>query len=160
MQKYIYFFVFILFSIVSKTNAQQDIVATGGDAINTDGSSMSYSVGQVIYTITLASDVSIIQGLQQPYEISNFLGIEQMDINLTIAAFPNPTNNLLTLTVGNHDEKDLSYQLYDITGRFIENKKIEDKETSIVMQNLDNAVYLLKIVRDNKDLKTFKIIKN
>ena len=160
MQKYTYFFVFVLFLIASKTQAQQDVVASGGNASNTDGSSISYSVGQVFYTITLDSGVSIIQGLQQPYEISNFLGLDQVDINLSIAAYPNPTNNVLNLTVGNHDEKDLSYQLFDITGRFIENKKIESKETSIVMQNLNNSVYLLKIVQNNKDLKTFKIVKN
>ena len=160
MQKYTYFFVFILISIASKTQAQQDVAVSGGNASSTDGSTMSYSVGQVFYTIILASDFSIIQGLQQPYEISNFLGSEQMNINLSIAAFPNPTTNLLTLTVGDFDTRDLSYQLYDISGRFIENKQINAKETSIVMQDLDSAVYLLKIVRDNKDLKTFKIIKN
>lgn len=160
MQKYTYYFVFILFSIAFKTQAQQNVAVSGGNASSSDGSSISYSVGQVFYTITLSSEVSIIQGLQQPYEISNFLGSEQMDFNLSIAAFPNPTTNFLTLTVGDFDTRDLSYQLYDISGRFIENKQINGKETSIVMQDLDSAVYLLKIVRDNKDLKTFKIIKN
>jgi hypothetical protein len=160
MQKYIYFFVFIFFSLVSKTNAQQDVVCSGRDVTNTDGSSMSYSVGQVFYTITMASDVSIIQGIQQPYEISNFLGYEQVDINLSITAFPNPTTSQLTLTLGDCNSTDLSYQLYDIRGKFIQNKKIADKETRIVMQDLENAVYLLKVVRDNKDIKIFKIIKN
>ena len=56
--------------------------------------------------------------------------------------------------------KDLSYQLYDMNGKLLENKKVTGNETSIVMSNLVPATYFVKVTEGNKEVKTFKIIKN
>jgi hypothetical protein len=47
------------------------------------------------------TNFSIAQGIQQPYEISISVGIELKEINLELAAYPNPTTNNLTLKIGN-----------------------------------------------------------
>ena len=47
-----------------------------------------------------------------------------------------------------------------MNGKLIESKKVENNETSIVMSNLVPATYFLKVIQDNKEIKTFKIIKN
>jgi hypothetical protein len=140
--------------------AQETIPATGGNALGSGGS-MSYSVGQVVYTTNTGTNGSVAQGVQQPYEISIVIGIEEAKgIKLTISAFPNPTTDFLTLKVENYDKENLSYQLFDMQGKFLENKKITDNQTSIVISNLVPATYFVKVTEGNKEVKTFKIIKN
>jgi hypothetical protein len=139
--------------------AQETIPATGGNASGSGGT-VSYSVGQVVYTTNTGTNGSVAQGVQQPFEISVVTGIEQTAINLAISAYPNPTTDYLVLKVENYDKGNLSYQLFDMNGRLLQNKKIEGNETSIVMSNLVPATYFVKVTEGNKEVKTFKIIKN
>jgi hypothetical protein len=139
--------------------AQQTVPATGGDATGAGGSS-SYTVGQVVYTTKTGSTGSVAQGVQQPYEIYTSVGIEVTEINLELVAYPNPTNNELTLNIGNYNNEKLSYQLYDMQGKLLDSKQVVNISTTIVMQDLPVSTYLLNIL-DNKSLiKTFNIIKN
>ncbi len=141
--------------------AQTAIPATGGNASG-NGGSVSYSVGQVVYTTnTGGANGSVAQGVQQPFEISVVTGIDEANgITLQCSAYPNPTTDFLKLKVENFKTENLTYQLYDISGKLLENKKIEGNETSITMSNLVSATYFVKVTESNKEVKTFKIIKN
>ena len=149
----------VLLIYSAEIKGQETVPATGGDASGTGGSS-SYTVGQIVYTTNTATSGSIAQGVQQPYEISTSLGIDVTEINLELIAYPNPTNNTLTLKIGNYDMEKLTYQLYDIQGKLLENKPVVNSSTTITMQNLPVSTYLLNI-QDNRSLiKTFRIVKN
>ena len=139
--------------------AQQATTATGGDASGSGGA-VAYSVGQIVYTTTTGTTGSVAQGVQQPYEISIVLGIEDNSINLGLSAYPNPTTNYLTLNVGNFELSTLNFQLYDISGKLIERRKIISISETIAMENLPTATYFLKVSNNNNEVKTFKIIKN
>lgn len=139
--------------------AQESVPATGGNASGSGGS-VSYSVGQVVYTTNTGTNGSVAQGVQQAFEISVVTAIEQAKgINLSVSAYPNPTNDYLTLSIGEFDISNLSYQLYDMNGKLLQNAKITGNQTSIVMSNLVPANYFVKVVQGNKEVKTFKIIK-
>lgn len=141
-------------------NAQQASVASGGVASGSGGS-VSFSIGQVVYTTNHGATGTVAQGVQQPYEISQTTGIaESKNINLQVSAYPNPTIDFLTLQVSNLDLKNVSYQLIDMNGRLIETKLITSNEMSITMSNLIAATYFLKVTSNNKEVTTFKIIKN
>jgi hypothetical protein len=148
-----------MFSI-STVSAQESVNATGGNASGSGGSA-SYSVGQVVYTTNTGTNGSVAQGVQQAYEISVVSAIEEIKgINLTISAYPNPTTDYLTLSIGEFEISNLSYQLYDMNGKLLQNEKITSDHTSIVMSNLVPATYFVKVTEGNKEIKTFKIIKN
>lgn len=161
---------FTLTFSLSTVSAQESLNATGGDASGSGGSA-SYSVGQMLYTTNTGTNGSVAQGVQQPYEISVVTGLEDAKgINLSVTAYPNPTTDYLQLKVESEKLKDLSYQLYDMNGKLLQNEKITDNQTSIVMSNLVPATYFVKvyavgkndrngIIQDNKEIKTFKIIK-
>lgn len=140
--------------------AQENVNATGGNASGSGGSA-SYSVGQVVYTSNTETDGSVTQGVQQPYEIWVATAIEEAQaINLLVTAYPNPTTDYLTLRIDEFDISNLSYQLYDMEGKLCQNEKITGNQTNIVMSNLVVATYFVKIIQGNKEIKTFKIIKN
>ena len=140
--------------------AQTSVNATGGNASGSGGSA-SYSVGQLAYTTNTGTNGSVSEGVQQPFEISVVTGIEEAKgINLSVSAYPNPTTDYLTLSIGEFDISNLSYQLYDMNGKLLQNEKITGNQTSIVMSNLVPANYFVKVIQGNKEVKTFKIIKN
>jgi len=140
--------------------AQESINATGGNASGSVGSA-SYSVGQIVYTTNTGTNGSVAQGVQQPYEISVVTAIEEAKgITLSVSAYPNPTADFLQLKVETEKLKDLSFQLFDMNGKLLQNEKITGDQTSIVMSNLEPATYFVKVIQENKEVKTFKIIKN
>ena len=140
--------------------AQESVNATGGDALGSGGSA-SYSVGQVVYTTNTGTNGSVAQGVQQAFEISVVTGLEEAKgINLSVSAYPNPTTDYLTLEVKDVELLNLHFQLYDMNGKLLQNEKITGNQTSIVMSNLLPATYFVKVIQGNKEVKTFKIIKN
>ena len=141
-----------------QAQAQEAVATAGGDASGTNGN-VSYTVGQVVYTTNTGTTGSVAQGVQQPFEIQTVLGAENFNINLQLAVYPNPTTNWLQLEVRNTDFANLSYQLFDLNGKMILNEKITAETSSIQMERLPAAIFLLKVVSNNKEVKTFKIIK-
>jgi hypothetical protein len=140
--------------------AQESINATGGNAEGSGGSA-SYSVGQLMYQTHTGTNGSVAEGVQQPFEISVVTGIEQANgINLTVMAYPNPTTDYLMLDVMDFELSALSFQLFDLNGRLLQSKKIIDSQTRIVMSSLAPAIYFVRVIQGNKEVKTFKIIKN
>ena len=140
--------------------AQETIPASGGEGTGSGGS-VSYSVGQIVYSVNTGTNGSVAQGVQQPFEISVVSGIkEQPGISLTLSVYPNPATDYLTLRIENFDKENLTYKLLDINGRLLMNKIIVGNETNIDMSQLLPATYVLNINQDNKEIKTFKIIKN
>ena len=149
----------LLISGITGLKAQETILASGGN-VSGSGGSASYSVGQVVSTTDFGTTGSIARGVQQPYEISFITTIEQAkDIYLGCSAYPNPASDFLTLKIENYRIDNLSYMLSDVNGKLLENKKVEGNETSISMTNLLSGLYFLKIIDNQKEIKTFKIIK-
>jgi len=140
-------------------HAQEAIPATGGNASGTGGSG-SYTVGQVVYTTNSGVTGSVAQGVQQPYEISLVTGFKNaIGITLSLSVFPNPAADFVKLKVENYTSENLSFQLIDANGRNLESRKLEGIETAVKLNNLIPATYFLKVLDDNKEIKTFKIIK-
>jgi Secretion system C-terminal sorting domain len=152
--KKLYFLSITLISILSF--AQQATVASGKNASGSGGS-LSYTVGQIVYTTNSGTNGSLAQGVQQPFEIST-LGTDEFP-NVSLSAFPNPTSNALTLSLENYDTTNLNYELFDINGRLIKSNKINGNQTQIDMAGNATGTYLLIINDKSKKLKTFKIIK-
>jgi hypothetical protein len=150
--------VMFLFLGIGSIHAQENVTASGGEGTGTGGT-VSYSIGQIVYTTNTGSNGSVSQGVQQTYSIMATDGIEESTINAELSIFPNPTTDNLTLSiVGEIDN--VNYQLVDLQGKVIKSEKTTTNSTSINMENLAGSIYFLKVTDNNKTIKTFKIIKN
>ena len=155
----------LIFSL-STVTAQTSVNATGGDASGSGGTA-GYSVGQVFYATETGTNVNTVsQGVQQPYEISVETGIpEAKGISLSVSAYPNPTTDYLQLKVESDKLKDLSYQLFDINGKLLQNGKLTGNQTKIDMSSYVPSTYFVKVIENTQgvasqqEVKTFKIIK-
>ncbi len=140
-------------------SAQNNTVSSGGDATGAGGS-VAYSIGQIDYNSYNGSNGSVSQGVQQPYTLLT-VGVDAYPaISLNFEVFPNPVNNQLTLTLGGFDSENLSYQIIDAAGKLVMAQKITSNQSKIDMQNLANSIYFLKVMQNNDELKSFKVVKN
>jgi hypothetical protein len=149
---------FVLLATI-ELQAQESPTASGGDATGTEGS-LSYTVGQVVYTTNTGSNGSVAQGIQQAFEISTTAGIEKIEINIELVAYPNPTTNMLNLSIANYNNEKLTYLLYDMQGKLLDTKQVVNNSTTIGMQELPKSTYLLSLLDNNSLIKTFRIVKN
>ncbi len=152
--------ILMMFVFTSFLYSQEAVATAGGDASGSGGS-VSFTIGQVFYKTVSVSGGVATEGVQQPFEIIVETGIEDAkDIDLRLSAYPNPTKDNLTLRIVDYERDNLSYQLYDVSGQIVKNKKITGNETLIQMSGLSKSVYILNVTDKNKVIKTFKIIKN
>ena len=145
------------FSVTAQTS-HQVLSASGGDATGSGGS-VAYSVGQIVYTTSTGTTGSVAQGVEQAYEIYS-VGITETAINISLSVFPNPTSDFLTLKVEDYNNEALSYNLIDEQGKLILSEQITNQETQVAMSTLARGSYFINIVQTNKQIQTFKIIKN
>ena len=151
--------VLFILCFLPKIMAQQATVTSGGNATGSGGN-ISYSIGQVTYKTQTGTTGIITQGVQQPFEIMTLSGEEFTSIVLEAVVYPNPTTSTVNLIVKNYALENLNYQLFDINGKIIEDNKVLNQETTINLEGYANAIYILKLNDNKKEVKTFKIIKN
>jgi len=150
---------------LSVAMAQEATPASGSNASGSGGS-VSWSVGQVACQTHTGTNGSVTEGVLQPYEISVITGIEgAKSIKLSVTAYPNPATDYLILEVKDyvqtsHDLSQLSFQLYDMQGKLLQNEKNTGNKIRIVIGHLVPATYFVKVIQGNKEVKTFKVIKN
>jgi hypothetical protein len=150
-------FLLILNLFFNLNFAQKSIVVSGGKASGITGTA-SFSVGQISYKNPIGNVVSV--GVQQPYEIQTLGNSNFTNIVLEIITYPNPTTDELHLKIIDVDLQEIIYQLYDINGKKMSVPiKISQLETIISFQKYDKGIYFLEVLRENKKVKTFKIIK-
>ena len=152
----------ILFSTtcISVLNAQETISASGGEASG-DGGVVSYTIGQVVYCSLIGTNGnSIVQGVQQPFIIKEDSTNTNMDeIKLEAKVYPNPATSFLILNVSDISANNYKVFMYDLNGKMLKNMELKETETTIEMYDLVPSLYFLKVVKNEKEVKVFKIIK-
>lgn len=138
-------------------HAQEAVPAAGGDAAGGNGS-VSYSVGQVVYTTASGANGSSNQGVQQPYTLStSSTGDELSGIQLSV--FPNPTGDVLTLRLEN-SLSECRYELYDTHGKRVRSAAVTQTEMHIPVHDLPAASYVLNVFSEETDVQSFTIVKH
>ncbi|TDO97048.1 putative secreted protein (Por secretion system target) [Flavobacterium sp. 245] len=145
----------------SDTDIMETIIPSGSTATGSSGT-VSYSIGQVFYMYIGESDYKVAQGVQQQ-EKDKALDTPDIEVPITeLFVFPNPTTDYVNLSLkGLEIENGIRhYKLYDIQGRLLQQRIINETETQISLSNLSSSLYILTVYIDNQVLKTFKILKN
>lgn len=139
--------------------AQNAIPVTGGNASGSGGS-VSYSVGQIFYHTFSGTNGSAAEGVQQPYEISVISAVENTGfIDLVCTVYPNPSSGVLKLIIETPAYQEMRFRLFTMNGVLLQDKKVRSKETEISLEGFTSSIYILKVLKDNLEVKVFKIIK-
>ena len=134
----------------------QQVISSAGNMFEHSSGSISFTMGECI-TITCCSETNILtQGFQQSRLVIIDIGPPR-EQQIEISAFPNPANSYVILKTENY--QGLTYTLYDLTGRIIEQNGLYRTETTIDFSSLVPSTYLLK-VNNQEELRIFKITKH
>jgi hypothetical protein len=149
----------VLFSFGALIYAQSTIPANGGNATGSGGS-VSYTIGQLTLNTISGTNGIVTQGVQQPYEISVVTVIRNNEEkNLECFIYPNPTAGTIKLIFESPDYENLRIRLFDSNGGLLQDKKMESRETDVSLENFTTSVYFLKVIKNNFEVKVFKIVK-
>jgi hypothetical protein len=155
-------FIYVLLSCILYPQivyGQVTFPATGGTATGSGGKA-TYTVGQLVFNEFTGTTGSVIGGVQQPYEISVVTAIESTNgIILQCIIYPNPTSGFIRLVIKSIENDSMRFRLFDINGVLLQDKEIESEETEISLESFSSSVYFLKVIKDNLEVKVFKIIK-
>lgn len=149
------------FSQNNSGDVMGNIVTSGNNAQGSSGN-VAYSIGQVFYTYIGQSVYGVAQGVQQNELEATLVVPKTADPTTEIIIFPNPTTDYVNINLTGVvlDKIQSSYQLYDLQGRVVKQNSIKQLETQINVSDLSSSVYLLQVVVDSENTKTFKIVKN
>ena len=155
--RYIIFFGFLYSSLL--VLSQQSVLSGGGNSSGSGGS-VSFTIGQVTWNMFSGTSGSVVQGVQQPYEISVLNSIDVEDVVLNYLVFPNPTTGSVTLSINNDEYSNYRYLLYSIAGIILQQDNIRAVSTEIQLEDYPPSSYLLMILKEENKIKLFKIVKN
>ena len=148
--------VMMLFAVFS-IYAQKSAGTAGGDASGKSGTA-AYSVGQTSYTSDLGSRGSTSQGVQHAYEIFKISDSNRFtDVHFSM--YPNPTEDIISIDIGNSEIKNFSYALYDIAGKLQLAGKLTGQTTAVALKGFPSGTYIVKLLLAEESIQTFKIIK-
>ncbi len=157
MHKYLFLTAFIVAS--NFAHAQESVNAIGGLDTGTGGT-VSFSVGQMVYTTDTKESGSMVQGIQRPYRITT-TDIKRVNDDISFKAYPNPSSDDLFLEMNAYRSEKLVYHLYDMQGKLIMTNSIEAPKTQINMRALAVGAYLIQIYNSkNQPIQTIQVIKD
>jgi hypothetical protein len=152
-------FIIIAFFVASSfAQAQESVNSIGGVDAGTGGT-VSFSVGQMVYTTDSKGSGAVVQGIQRPYRITT-TDIKKVNDDISFKAYPNPSSDDLFLEMNAYRNDKLNYQLFDMQGKLLMTKPIEIPKTQINMRTLAVGAYVIHILDStNQAIQTIQIIK-
>ena len=149
--------------LVPSLFAQSAIVPVGGDAQG-NGGSVSYTVGQLAVESAANSNgsISVVEGVQQPYEIMTVGVDDYPQIALDAVVYPNPTENIAQLQLNGFEipADGLRATLYDGNGKRLQTVTVTDDLTTLQIGQYAPGTYYLEVRDGKRTLKTFKIVRS
>ena len=148
--------------LVPSLFAQSAIVPVGGDAQG-NGGSVSYTVGQLAVESAANSNgsISVVEGVQQPYEIMTVGVYDYSKIALNAVVYPNPTENIAQLQLNGFEipAGGLRATLYDGNGKQLQSVTVTNDLTAFQIGQYATGTYYLEVRDGKRVLKTFKIVR-
>ena len=159
MKHFLILLVILVFQIITtQPGNAQTVIAPAGHYHESEQMSMSWTLGETVIETFASANMVLTQGFQQPVlKVSTFAKEPGLDFQIT--AFPNPTRGHINISTNLLQAESLIYSVYDLQGRFIAANPLEGSQTQIALNNYDPGIYFIRILQDEKPVKTFKIIK-
>ena len=134
------------------------LIGAGGGTGHENGKSLHWAIGEVAVATLQSDDAWLTQGfLQGSIQVTS--SFEAPGLAFSINAYPNPASQFVTLQLDQEFAGGLHYQLYDISGRLMLQGRTDAAQTRISLSELKPSVYFLKVLRNESEVKTFRIIK-
>lgn len=115
---------------------------------------LSAFTGTVRVAFRLTSNDAFIGMVDNVKILGNALSLNEVENNVSFGVYPNPANDFVTISDANGTE----VRILDMLGRTLIAKSVKSSNETISIDNLNNGMYMIQIVKDGKT-STQKLIK-
>ena len=166
MVKHLLFALFTMLSaIVCAQSTERQVVATAGGTYldNINNFEMDYTIGEPAITTISNASVILTQGFQQPFFLMTSVP-ETVENSSGLNIYPNPVVDQLHIVIEKPAAGAYNLMLYDMLGQMLQDKivtagKNTPLNTGINLNQYATGNYFVRIMHENKEVKTLKIIK-
>jgi len=145
-----------VFLLAASANAQE-VISSQGNSYSNATHTIDYTIGEPVTATVSNGTNDLTQGFHQTNV--TITRIEDLDVNISVNLFPNPTSEFVNLTVEKFDG--VTLRLFDVAGKQLKQVPLNSTQTSISVLEYAEGTYLLTLEnKASKKIKTFKIIKN
>jgi hypothetical protein len=138
--------------------AQEVISAAGGHSSGTKVQA-SWTVGEPVIETQMNGQYILTQGMHQGNLVVT-VAREIAGLDYQVTAYPNPVSKYVKLDIGAPRIDGFSYALYNAEGQLLKQEEVNQKVTTIPMEEYTHASYLLRVMSKGKEIKVFRVIKN
>lgn len=136
----------------------QDVIGTSGDHFVGGGAQISWTIGETVTETYTVSNSLLTQGFHQP-EIMSVTSVDELDLMTEVRIYPNPVFESLNLEFG-YIEDSYIYNIHDTNGKLLYSSSRSNLHHQVIdMSNYPHGNYILKIIFDQSNPKTYKIVK-
>ena len=152
MKKFLLFSCLLL-SICAFNKAQfyeRNLISPAGDYFEAGNVRMTWVLGDLVTGAYKIGQLIVPYAVDVPQDES---------VSSHITLFPNPTTDMVYLQLNMENIENITYYLYDILGRKIQNRNVTSNQTELSFAPFESGVYILRIIKEKSLVQEFKIIK-
>ena len=146
----------LLMSFGFSSFGQNAVASAGGQVKSTEGST-SFTVGQVAYVLKKGTGSYLNEGVHQVYT-KKTTPVEELVYLKEVQLYPNPSEEILNITLPNFDGSTTSFIIMDNMGKEVRNGMIISNTAEISLRDLPSGSYFLYL-KAKKENRIFKIVK-
>ena len=174
------FYLLIPLTFLAKTSFAQDLNTTvhlTPNILSSSGSEhegpqgLSFSIGSLKHFVVLTVEDSVPQSgiLQDTLTVKDSLAhailqhIEGQDKTASISIYPNPFIDMVTLNLENFTDdsrENYRFELFDLMGNILDTGEVSHRQEEISLNSIPKGIYILQLFKNEKELKSFKLIKS
>lgn len=158
MKKLLYILFVLSFGANAQSISNQVISSYGLSAAN-GAAQTDVTIGEPVIATVSDGNNTLTQGFHQTKLLITVVNENKTANNYQF--YPNPVNEVLNFNYTNTENEPVGLQLFDVSGKLLYNKQNITTNEQLLFSDKAKGQYILKVVdKDNKELKTYKIIKN
>jgi hypothetical protein len=149
--------VLLISSIGQAQSISKQVIGTSGKTLTNSNLKVSYTVGEPVVGIMTAGGNQLGNGYYPALNLQA-LSVEDIDMNVHIKLFPNPTSQVLY--VSHPEVNSFMIRIVDLNGKQVYAGTI-NKVEPLDVSNYTNGIYMVTVENKAANKKnTYKIIKN
>ncbi len=142
--------------LLSVAMSAQEVISSQGNTYSNGTNTVDYTIGETVIATVSNGTNDVTQGFHQTK--LTVTSIEDLDINLNVNIYPNPTSDKVIVSMENYEN--MRFVLFDANGKVLNEAIITSAATEINVTDYAYGNYLLSITdNQNTKLKTYQIIK-
>ena len=128
---------------------------------NTGALTMTTSVSPTVtstYTVNVSNAAGCTASSMVMVTVSLCTGVNEALAN-SISVYPNPNNGVVNINLTSELAKNASLEVYDALGKLVAKQVLANELNTINISNLENGIYVFKVLNNTNTVKIGKLIK-